>query len=328
MDLLMFIDETDIPLKVEKKKYNKIAITDICICGTKMRATKENGIRKYICDDCGRFITTRETFDNKIEDFTDLERTTPIYGNKSGELYFKKIKEDLKYEINKITLKFAISQEQIMNIMEKFLTIRAERIPRAKPRKGLICACIYEETKIPQEQLCIIYEIKQKYITDGVKMLAHEILPFNNISIESIIEDIYTNLKLQNANLIIEKILIENKYILIELCKISTIFYIGANTTIKTKFSGAVLYLNEAKKINIDFEIFIKLINISRNTVLKYYDQLILALHIIKRKDDQYNESIANRRTQLHEYLKYRNINIVDIHFRGKYMKYMKTYVF
>ena len=308
--------------------YIKEAISDVCTCGYKKRLTEYNGIQRYICDGCGRFDDTRESFDAKINISPETEDEITTYGNKSGEGYIKKIKEDIMAEIQKVAKKYTISHEQMMSIMDKYMTIRTEKIPRAKPRIGLICACIYEETKIPQDQIIQIYGIPQKYLTEGIKLYMHELLPFNNISTESLLENMFISMKTCCLVPEAEKVVVSVRPLICEMCKLCSIYYVAHNTTFKTKFAGVIWYLMESGKITLRPEELYRLLDISRNTILKFYDQFLIILHATGRIDGQFSKNFANRRLQLRAYLENRGIKIMPIKLVGKYKKFTNIYKF
>ncbi len=302
--------------EIQEKKIK----TDQCECGQIMRTLKENGVKKYICDHCGRYINTYETYENCVET-SSLETIKPVYGNKSGETYVKKIKEDLMNDLNKITRIYSITEEQILRIIKKFLIVRSEKIPRAKPRIGLICACVYNETKIPTEKLSEIFQIKHKHITEGIKTISREINPFNKVTISASVEEALMLIKTTLPEILpeVEKV----KNILVEIISLSIALYIGVNTTMRTKCGGILHYLIQAKKIPIKTTDVVLGLKLSKSTIDKFYDQLLIYLHAKARIDLKYQIPFAARREQLLAYFKHRNIEIIALQKKHKKSDYM-----
>ena len=321
MDFLIDSDDCDAPVFINiPKKYTKKAISDIC-CEKKMTIMLENGIQQYICDKCGKIIKTQEN--NEIsEELNNLDIKIPEYGNKSDKKYKITIKNVLLSDISKVSEKYLITQEQIYKILGDFLMIRGKQIPRAKPRIGLICACIYEETKIPINQLSNIFSINQKYITYGIKTYARELLPFNDITIRGYVNIIFEQIKKLNLNTSLIDRILSHQEIVYDLVEFSILFYIGDGITIKTKVAGIFLY------IGIDEKTIITLLDIGKNTIYKFYDLLIVYSNAKSRIDGLYAENFKNRYNQLNEYLKFRKIEIIKFPESGRFLKYKKKYIF
>jgi hypothetical protein len=65
-------------------------------------------------------------------------------------------------------------------------------------------------------------------------------------------------------------------------------------------------------------EIFIKSTGMGKNTLYKFYDQLIVYIHAKGRKDKLNKLHFDNRRNEIKRFLKDRNIEIVNIELKGK----------
>ncbi len=296
---------------------------DICTCGEYMQILENNGAKQYVCNNCGRIINTTEAFDVKEDIIIDLEEKKARYGSKSGDMYMKKVKDEVMTEIKKVAKIYPMTETQISSILKKFLTIRSERIPRAKPRIGLISACIQDEIKLPTEMLSTIFSIPQKHITEGIKTFNKELLPFNTVSIENIIVD-FLNLSKQYFN---ELFWINYTQLIIDLIKVCCGFYIGYDTTIKTKCVGTIWYICQAKKIKMPEE-FIKSTKMGKNTLHKFYDQLIVFLHAKGRKDGLYQAHFENRSRELKRFMRDHDLELVNIELKGRYLKFLDLYDF
>lgn len=315
-------DETDdiiIPKKIDVLVQRK----DICACGEQMQVLDNNGTKQYICYGCGQMINSDEAFDSKTDEPSELEERRAQYGTKSGEIYMKKVREDVMLEIKKVSKVIPMTEEQITVILKKYLTIRAERIPRAKPRIGLISACIQDEIRVPIEKLSAIFGIHQKYITEGMKTFNKELLPFDTVSIESLVRDFIRNVR----TFFPESFWLDHEQNIIDFVKICYYYHIGYDTTIKTKSVGVIWYLHEINGAEIPQK-FMDYTGIGKNTLYKFYDKLIVYLHAKSARSGKYPEHFFNRREQLRRFVSDRGIGLLQIEMKGRYAKFLDEYEF
>ncbi len=316
-------DDDDIEIiKPIKRIYNTDRL-DKCVCGETMQMQDANGTKQYICYFCGLITDTNEAFDIKSEEIVEFEEKRVQYGNKSGEEYMRKVREAIMIEIKKISKVIPISEEQIASAMKNYLTMRAERIPRAKPRIGLISACIQNEIKVPIEKLSAIFGIHQKYITEGIKTFNKELLPFDKVSIETIVLDFLNNTrKFFNSDFYDLY-----KQIIVDFVKICYYYYIGYDTTIKTKCVGIIYYICQVKDITMPTE-FIEYTGTGKNTLYKFFDKLVVYLHAKSVAGCRYPQHFNFRREQLNRFIESRGLGLLQINLKGRFLKFLNNFEF
>ena len=271
---------------------------DIC-CDVKMYSNITEGMETLICQICGKFLKIQEEAGNR--NFDGMERKKIPYGLRSGTAYKLKMKEEIRIFLQKVLDEYQIEEDQIMQIVKAYFTIRESRIPRANPRRGLICACINKIAGIPVDYLSKIYNLNQKYITEGEKAYRRELTPFDDLSIDELIDNIYIRFKLQDAPEVCT-----TKSIVTQIIKLSISYYIASDTTMKTKVSGTINFLIETGYFEYDIKKICKTLNIGIMTVYKFYDQLVLSLYY------HVNENTKFRMEQMRDFLKFSGINISD----------------
>lgn len=293
-------------------------------CGKDMIAINHNGIRKYECAECGKYIMTQESFDNKTEIIVNYELPVNTYGSLSGHVYMRKMKDDLKTFMNQLTPHYKLSETQVIKIMESYFAMRNSNIRRAEPRRGVICACIHQITKIPVDYLSKFFNLNQRYITEGQKSYNRKLSPFVNVTVDDMVDEVFKRIEYHK-----DKKICEIRDIIVELVKLSLAYYIAVDTTVKTKVAGILLYLIDVGYIvGYDIEFICKILDIGKNTIYKFYDQFIIMLHVTSRVDGMFIENYHWCNKQLRDYFNTRGVPIIDIPTKKRIDKYRAIYIF
>lgn len=316
-------DDDDYEITTLKQKAFIEERLDICVCGEQMQIIDNNGTKQYICYTCGQINYTEEAFDIKLEETIEFEEKRIEYGNKSGENYMRTVREEILLEIKKVSKIIPISEAQSNAAMKNFLIMRSNRIPRARPRKGLISACIINEIKVPIEKISAIFGISQKYITDGIKAFNKHLLPFDKVSIETLVLEF-----LNNVREFFDPSFYDNyKQIIVDFVKICYYYYIGYDTTIKTKCIGIIYYICQVKDITMPQE-FINYTGIGKNTLYKFFDKLVVYLHAKSVAGCKYPQNFNYRRLELNRFIESRGLKLIQIQLKGRFLKFLDTYEF
>jgi hypothetical protein len=282
-------------------------------CEKLMNSHLENGLRNLICLACGRFERIQESVEIKANTIEDLDKRLVPYGSRSGAFYKAKMKDEVRLFLVKTMEAYPLTELQLIKIMDHYFAIRDHRIPRANPRKGLILACVYKVASIPIEYLSKLYELKQHYITEGLKAYRRDLLPFEDFSLFEMVDVVLNRFMLMEYT-----VPLKYRETVHEIVKLSVDYYVSMDTTVKTKVAGALYFLVETgfaadieqKKIGTTLEI-------GTTTIYKFYDQLVVAIF------EDYNENIKYRRDQLVAYLEHKNIRVTTDFLRKRMDKYM-----
>lgn len=328
MDFLF--DEDDTALSIESFiKSNIITMSINQCCGHDMRTVNAGGMLRYECD-CGKFINTNEVFNGKVDTTMEFDKPQPIYGMLSGSMYVRKMKEELRTNVQKINPFYKLTDVELSDIIDLYFTMRGAGIQRAAPRQGMICAVIHRITKLPVDYLSKIFDLEQKYITDGEKTVSRQLTPFHNMTVEDLVEQEYKRMacQLQGAPLVLVE-LIRVKALVIDIVKLSIGFHIAMDTNVKTKIAGILLYLCDVRFMNLEGNDAVAvLLSIGKNTIYKFYDQFVIMLHVMGRTDGRYVENFTNCRTELRAYLAEHGIPVVTLPDKKRLLKYRTELIF
>lgn len=319
---MIFVDEEEID-DFDIKLLNQHTDASRCICGDKYIITEYNGIKRYVCDKCGIFINTQEDF-NITEDTTiEYEEKRVKYGNKSGESYIRKMKDDIIRIMGVVINAYNLSDEIVNNTLNIYLDMRAKIILRGKPRRGFIAAILHSTVNIPSKSLSQLFGIDSKYISSGIKMYKRELKPYFKRSLKELVTNefgyIMPSLPPEFSK--------EYGSIIIDFCIICYSYYIGINTTIRTKCLGIIKYIIEAKVLTMPLTTQ-KFLSSCDTTINKFYDLLIIYLFAIKPKDQEATIGFTNRREQLRDFLNHHDIPLIQIQLRGRFKKALQSYEF
>lgn len=298
------------------RKTENVAI-DVC-CDKKMQITKDNSIKRLICMSCGRYRDTTDTFEVVKENVENLKFTEEIYGFKSGETYIAKIKNDLFQHIRKATKTCSLKEAEVMEIMDVILKFREELIPRGKRRIGLIAATVHYKTGISKEKLCIIYDIEESYITQGIKLYAKIMAPYEKKTIEDFVDAAIKDYP---------PVLKDRRETFLELIKLSRALYISNDLTFKTKCAGIAMLLSVVEPVSV-----VNLpvaVGVGKGTICKFYDQIVVYLNAVDTRPQLVDPArFQNRRIQLIRYFKRKNWSLIPMERRGRFAKYFLEYEF
>jgi len=294
---------------------------DIC-CGVKMFVEISNESKNYLCKICGKYI--RFSSIDEISEFNIGEENKNIYGKKSGIKYEESIKNDILKSIDKAKKIDIICDKHKYKIIEIYMCLRGAYINRAQPRTGIILGCISKIAGISKEALSKEFQIGTKYITEGIKFITREIPSLQQNTQDDNIDIEYKKFKID----IYKDIFNDNKIIVRELIKLSDAYYIGNNTTIKTKIAAIFIYLSDVKYINITRTDIVKVCFTEINTIYKFYDYLVIYLNASSRIDKLFSENFLNRYIEMRKYFTSRDIPILKIEYKGRFQKYYTVYNF
>lgn len=292
-------------------------------CGKNMTILNHNSVCRYECDKCGKYIMSNDSFDNKTEITFEYERPVQVYGLLSGYTYIRKMKEELKMFIQKLSPLYNLNENEMINVMDNYFTFRNANIQRAKPRKGIICACINKTAKIPVDLLSKFFNLDQHYITEGQKIYNRKLTPFSIISIDDFVDEEFKRAECHN-----EKIPLSIRQNIIDIIKLSLEYYIAIDTTIKTKVAGLLLYFSEANIVNYDINHICKILDIGKNTIYKFYDQFVISLYSNERADKSFAENRKYCREQMIDYMSVYNIPVIPLPAKKRLDKYREIFVF
>lgn len=313
-----WLDDNDID-KFDYHEYDDI-FNDKC-CDQTMQIVKENGLKRFICNICGRYIDTTETFNSDKQQTENLEFKKNIYGSKSGDMYLTKVKNDITNEIKLIRERYNLTDMEVLNILEDFMKIRQEFIPRAAPRKGIIGAIIHNKTngRVKLDDIAKIFNIDRSFLTRGTTRYLKAIKPFENKKSFSYINEVLFNYPPEFS---------QYEQIYLELIALSNAFYICYGSSVETKCAGISWLLCMTGKINMNLTQLIEKLKAVKTTIHKFYDELMIYLHARCLKNGETTENFKNRRVQLIRYFESRKLQIPHFEVKGKYLKYQDIYEF
>ena len=117
------------------------------------------------------------------------------------------------------------------------------------------------------------------------------------------------------------------KQIIVDFVKICYYYYIGYDTTIKTKCIGIIYYICQVKDVNMPQE-FINYTGIGKNTLYKFFDKLVVYLHAKSVIGCKYPKNFDYRRKELNRFISSRGLKLIQIQLKGRFLKFLDNYEF
>lgn len=280
------IDLFDNLIKVPARKQ-RIRQSLICECGGTRLYSERQMVEIYFCNTCGDKIQIQKEFEKTVENTVHLDSVKST----TTAIIIKSIP--------------GIESKDLERIINLYLIIRKHKPHRSKNRIGDIAACTMHVTpKYTKKEIARNFGIDQKFVSAGFNLISRVI---NNFAEFDIIHECHRNI----TAFITRESFQQLKFaidinVVISIITTAAKYNVGRSIPIRTRTAGALWFYCKAHSAIasvITDRPFINAMNMQKETFMKFYKEIILAMHMTARIDGKFQNKILLRRNALRHFL-------------------------